>query len=420
MLRVQISQARPGMRLALAVRHPTSAVALLKDGYVLDDLTLRRLAVMQISELWVDYPGTDVIRKFISPTVIATRAQVLDAVIGMFNSVHQDAHAPLEFDHYRTTLQALIESIVTEPVAASYLSEVGRDGGSDMQHCAEVCFLSLLLGLKLEGYLVEQRKRLKAEHARNVVSLGLGALLHDIGLMQLPPELPPELRAPYDPHEPNLDPRWREHVALGHRMVTGEIEASAAGVVLQHHQHFDGSGFPPARGDDGRPQGLAGESIHVFARIVCVANHFDRLRHRGEGQGRPRVAVLHEMLCGPLRRRFDPVILAALPQVVPAYAPGSIVRLNTGHQVAVVQWHPESPCQPTVQLLDEALDQRFGLQGEPTCYDLRSRDDLWIVEQDGVDVTRYNFVLLLRNHAGENPADRPLSNASAPQRRLAG
>jgi response regulator RpfG family c-di-GMP phosphodiesterase len=416
MLRVQINQAKAGMRLATPVRHPNTAVVLLKEGFVLDNMTVNRLADLQINEVWVEYPGTELIRRYISPTLLESRTELLESVIGMFDTVHQDAHAPLEFAHYRSTLQGLIESIVAEPIAASYLSEVGRDGGSDMQHCAEVCFLSLLLGLKLEGYLVDQRKRLKMEHARNVVSLGLGALLHDIGLMRLPAEL----RAPYDPRDLDPDPRWREHVMLGHKMVTGEIEASAACMVLQHHQHFDGSGFPHSRGDDGLSQGLSGESIHVFARIVCVANHFDRLRHRGEGRVRPRVAVLHEMLCGPLRRRFDPVILAALPQVVPAYAPGSIVRLNTGQQVAVVQWHPESPCQPTVQILGEALDQRFGHRNDPVHHDLRTRNDLWIVEQDGVDVTRYNFVLLLRNQAGEEEANRPLSNTSPPQRRAAG
>jgi HD-GYP domain-containing protein (c-di-GMP phosphodiesterase class II) len=396
MLRVHISQAKPGMRLSLALRHPASAVILLKDGFTLDELTLQRLRDLHVNEVWVDYPGTELIRQYLSPVVIENRGQLLDSVVSMFDTLHRDAHAPLDFNHYRQTLRDMIESLVAEPVAASFLAEAGRDGGSQMQHCAEVCFLSLLLGLKLEGYLVDQRKRLRPEHARNVVTLGMGAILHDIGVTQLPPEL----RLPYDPHAARLNPRWQEHVTLGHKMVTGLIEPSAAGVVLQHHQHFDGSGFPqfpdPDRDFD---VGMTGEEIHVFARIVCVANHFDRLRHRPDGTQLPRVAVMHEMLCTPLRLRFDPVVLAALPQIMPAFAPGSIVTLNNGQAAAVLGWHGDSPCQPTVQVVDDALDQRWGRVSEPACYDLRGRNDLWIVAQDGVDVARYNFVMAMRNQA---------------------
>src|SRR5207247_1230985 len=91
----------------------------------------------------------------------------------------------------------------------------------------------------------------------------------------------------------------------------------------------------------------------VFARIVCLANHFDRLRQLGDGSVQPRVRVLKQMISTTLATRFDPVILGALPLVVPAFPPGSMVRLNTGDMAVVTNWHPEAPCQPVVQVISD-------------------------------------------------------------------
>jgi hypothetical protein len=148
---------------------------------------------------------------------------------------------------------------------------------------------------------------------------------------------------------------------------------------------------------DGVQRGLAGEDIHVFARIACVANHFDRLRRPFEGPPQPRVRVLRTMLGTAIASRFDPVILATLPSVVPAYPPGSIIKLSNGLRAVVIRWHTEAPCQPTVQLLDESGNHPDTTLAETTVnheFDLRQQPDLRIVEHDDVDVSGDNFRLI--------------------------
>ena len=46
---------------------------------------------------------------------------------------------------------------------------------------------------------------------------------------------------------------------------------AAAIVALQHHERWDGAGYP---------QGLAGENIHIFGRIAAIADVFDALSHK--------------------------------------------------------------------------------------------------------------------------------------------
>jgi len=386
MLRVPLAQAKPGMKLAVEIRHPKTGQRLLGEGFELDEHLIEKLDELEIHEVWIDYPNTDQIRKYVSPEVARAHGRMVSMITGLFTMVHREAHANVEFPQYRRTLRELIETLVGNPLSSTYILEAGGGASNELRHAAEVCFLSMLLGLKLQGYLIMQRRRLSPTQARNVVSLGIGAMVHDIGMG----EVGEETRERYERFRDERDEEWRRHVTLGHRKASGLIPPAASGVVLHHHQHYDGSGFPEMIDADGRQRGLIGDEIHVFARIACVANHFDRLRRPAEGRVEPRVRVLRHMLMSELTRRFDPVVLAAVPLVVPAYPPGSMVTLNTGQRAMVYDWHPECPCQPTVQLID---DRRRRGVAEPVRYDLRDRNDLLIVEAEGSDISQDNFRL---------------------------
>jgi len=378
------------MTLAMPVLHPRSGNILLKAGFELNDRLIRKLRELSVTECWVEYPSTDDICRFISPSIQQRKSELTSLIAGLFDTLHQDAHAKLEFSEYRRVLRSLIEELVTDPMAAAYFAEMGGTCGNELRHASEVCFLSILLGLHLREYLIHERSRLGATQAREVLSLGLGAIVHDIGKLQLDEDVLYRCHVTAD----ESNPAWQSHVAIGHRMLSGTIRPAAAGVILQHHQYFDGTGFPKevALSEGGR-RGLQGREIHVFARIVNVANHFDRLRRRHDGSMMPRVRVLRQMLDGPLTPRFDPVVLQALPQVAPAYPPGSMVRLTTGEYAVVVDWDPAAPCRPVVRFIHPDVL----LRGEPDRpgerVDLREEPDLHIIEHDGFDVSEDNFDL---------------------------
>ena len=65
----------------------------------------------------------------------------------------------------------------------------------------------------------------------------------------------------------------QRHPDIGFHLLKGSerpILRAAAIIAYQHHEKYDGSGYP---------QGLRGEEIHIYARIVAVADVFDALTH---------------------------------------------------------------------------------------------------------------------------------------------
>lgn len=93
------------------------------------------------------------------------------------------------------------------------------------------------------------------------------APLHDAGKIGIPDEV---LHKP-GPHSEAEREIMRTHVELGRRMLDrpgSPVLAAAVIVASQHHERWDGQGYP---------EGLAGEQIHVFGRIIAVVDVFDAL-----------------------------------------------------------------------------------------------------------------------------------------------
>jgi len=179
-------------------------------------------------------------------------------------------------------------------------------------------------------------------------------------------------------------------VHIGYELVHGHVGPAAAAAVLHHHQAWDGSGFPRRISLDGVSRPVGGDRIHVFARIVAGADLFDRVRHAG-GVEIPTVRALRLIRDRHVGSRLDPMIFKALLAVVPAYAPGSIVRLSDGQRAVVTEWFPDDPCRPTVHA-GEDIDAGFtGADPRLTRVALREHPSLSIVQADGHDVSRDNF-----------------------------
>lgn len=135
------------------------------------------------------------------------------------------------------------------------------------------------------GVIEEQRSKETANHTKRVTlyakvlaeKLGLAreqvellvaaSPLHDIGKLGIPDEvlLKPGL---FDEHERRI---MENHPRIGYEMLKHsrrDILMAAGTIAYQHHEKWDGSGYP---------RGLKGEEIHIFGRIVAVADVFDAL-----------------------------------------------------------------------------------------------------------------------------------------------
>jgi HD-GYP domain-containing protein (c-di-GMP phosphodiesterase class II) len=102
-----------------------------------------------------------------------------------------------------------------------------------------------------------------SESQRN--ALGLAARLHDVGNLSLPKSLLLQPCALSDAERTLM----QGHVAYGVRLLNGvDLGADVAGIIEQHHERLDGSGYPA---------GLSGEQIRIEARILAVADVIDAM-----------------------------------------------------------------------------------------------------------------------------------------------
>jgi response regulator RpfG family c-di-GMP phosphodiesterase len=188
-----------------------------------------------------------------------------------------DALNSLE-DAYRSTLRALTAALETRDLethghserVVTYSLRLGREYGLDSQ-------------------------RIKA--------LEFGSLLHDIGKIGVPDSI---LRKPAK----LTDQEWvrmREHPAHGQQILRGiHFLEGAARVVAQHHEKWDGSGYP---------LGLHGEDIDLCARIFSVADAFDAMtsdRVYRKGKSYEAAAKELDVWAG---RQFDPKVVEAFHRV---------------------------------------------------------------------------------------------------------
>jgi putative two-component system response regulator len=179
---------------------------------------------------------------------------------------------------YRSTLKALTSALET------------RDSETH-GHSERVVSYSLRLGREF-GLSSEQMK-----------SLEFGSLLHDIGKIGVPDAI---LRKPAKLTEEEWE-RMREHPLHGQQILRGiEFLQGAARVVAQHHEKWDGSGYP---------LGLSGEDIDVCARIFSVADAFDAITSdRVYRRGKSYEAAAQE-LDDWAGRQFDPRVVEAFHRV---------------------------------------------------------------------------------------------------------
>jgi HD-GYP domain-containing protein (c-di-GMP phosphodiesterase class II) len=348
LLIVPLEEAKPGMTLAMTVTHPDHPEQdLLRRNFVLDQAVIDKMRHLGIGHIFVDYPGLDDLDKYLAPTLSPERQALYQQVKKGFNAF-QKANSPiLDFDDYYKGTRDFITTLLSNGRNPIYLDELSTRMGADaVRHSMAVAHMALIIGIKLERYLIQQRHRLAPAQAREVVNLGVAGMLHDIGKTRLPESLQRQhmLCAVNDAQRAE----WEAHTRHGYEMVRDEVEPTAAAAILHHHQHFDGTGFP-VRETAGFKDRFSGQRIHIFARILCAANLFDRLTMSEDGKRRRANIEILRIMEQRYAALLDPEILQVLPKVVPPYPPGGRVTLSDGRKAIVVALDPENPYSPTVK-----------------------------------------------------------------------
>jgi HD-GYP domain-containing protein (c-di-GMP phosphodiesterase class II) len=140
----------------------------------------------------------------------------------------------------------------------------------------------------------------------DLVALYRGALIHDIGKMQIPAAI---LLKP-GPLNAEEERQMRAHPVIGESIVRPVLSAGAElTIVRHHHERFDGGGYP---------DGLAGHKIPILARIVSVCDAYDALTIDRPYRTRRKPEEAIETLMRGAGQQWDRELVSILLSELPA------------------------------------------------------------------------------------------------------
>jgi HD-GYP domain-containing protein (c-di-GMP phosphodiesterase class II) len=225
--------------------------------------------------------------------------------------------------------RAIVDKMLGEQDLCIRMLVVGAGDKASM-HAMNVAVVSLLMG-RCFGFADEEMQ-----------DLGVGAMLHDVGKI----DLPPRLRHREDNFSPNELRVYQEHVEAG--LVQARrmgLSAGATAVIAQHHEHADGTRFP---------EKLNSDRMMMAARIVALVNRYDNLCNP---HLLARAMTPHEslsLLFAQGRSKYDTSILGAFIKMMGVYPPGSLVQLTDDRYALVVAVNSTRPLKPSVLVHDPA------------------------------------------------------------------
>jgi HD-GYP domain-containing protein (c-di-GMP phosphodiesterase class II) len=173
-----------------------------------------------------------------------------------------------------------------------------------------------------------------------ILQITPGALLHDVGMLRLPRNILDKKGGLSEEERRQV----KAHPLHGYKIVIKELSYSEeVGVVaLQHHERWDGAGYP---------QRTAGAAIDIGARIVSVADAFEAMVSQKSYRTSMVGYQAIKNLMADNSRRFDPSVLKILIKIMGIYPIGSIVLLSNAALARVIEVHGEAPLRPKIHLL---------------------------------------------------------------------
>ncbi len=303
-----------------------------------------------IHAVWVEDPlseGIEPDELLPEPVRAETAARVAGALDQARQAIGSSQRLAAEALNDLHEVVALIAAnIVDSPDAALCLGDLAAADQYTHRQSVDVTALGLLIARALwraEGWVDYQGRRRWDRIEERLAKLGFGLLLHDIGKMVVPAEV---LNKPgkLDAQEWAL---MQTHPDAGVALLSSDtISPLVRSVVRDHHERFDGSGYP---------RGLAGEKIAEFPRIAAVADVYDAITSQRPyaSASPPNVGV--RIVSEGSGTAFDPTIVAVFRRLVLPYPVGTEVTLPDGRIGVVAVADPDRPLEPVVRVEGDEL-----------------------------------------------------------------
>ncbi|MDO9599608.1 MAG: HD-GYP domain-containing protein [Azoarcus sp.] len=343
-----------------------------------DDSTLRKVRALKTHEVYIDTDrGLDVTNaptleeaehkldeqleaiaiKPAPPTVPTTLAGEKQRA----RNLHRDANVivrnmmgdirlgkQIELEQIEPLVERIVESIFRQQDALLPLARLKNHDEYTFQHSVSVCTLmtSFARALELPREIIHE--------------IAIGALLHDVGKAKVSDDI---LNKPAKLTDAEFT-KMKSHVVQSKLILLGTpgISNIALDVAAQHHERFDGTGYPNK---------LKGDQISLYGQMGAIVDVYDAITsNRVYHKGMPPTEALRKLLEWS-KFHFKPDMVQAFIRAIGIYPSGSLVRLESGRLAVVQEQHADKLMQPTVKVM-------FHTKGHyltPEVVDLRHSQD---------------------------------------------
>jgi len=282
----------------------------------------------------------------------------------------------------RGVVQELIVNIVKDSQTMIGLIQSKDKNDTLARKSVNVCILALAFGKHIG---IPKDK---------MYELGLGALLHDIGMVQIPSRILLK-KQPLTPAERTIMEKHTEY-GLAILAKTQEIPVNVLKIVHSHHERMDGKGYP---------QKLQAKEIGLLVRMVTIVSVYEALtRERFYTETLSPVAALKYLYTSG-KAIFDAPLVEKFIQALGIYPSGCVVELNSGEIGVVVNVNPQDRLRPTLRIVTNAQKQLLAQESVLELAD-RTTKDIEIIKTLAMDDPIIELLMTLHEQAkgGANEA----------------
>lgn len=326
---IDVNKAEEGMILARDIYATTKDVLLLKKGAKISSSNIADLKAHHIRSIFVCNGLYDNLE--MEPLINnALRDKAVKEMYAVYktNSMNELTIGTKEMERLTSVSDMIVDQVMSSPALSVSIKNLQSFDEYTYHHCVCVSALSVAIASALD---------LDRDTMRRV---GLSALLHDVGKIQVGLEL---INKPGKFTQAEFElvkkhPLYGADYLKKHELVDFDVYNG----VLTHHEKFDGSGYP---------FGLAAGNIPLFGRILAVADVYDALTSNRPYRASKTPSEAYEFLLGGVNSHFDNDMVKAFAKRVAPYPIGMTVELSNGDKGLVINVDPETPLRPTINSL---------------------------------------------------------------------
>ena len=237
----------------------------------------------------------------------------------------------VEVGRLQEVVESMLDNLLQDPAAVLGLTAIKGHDDYTLNHSINVCILAISLGTALG--LTQDDLR----------SLGLAALLYDIGKVRVPEDVLMK-SGPLTSDEWALVKKHSEEGAdLLKRLNISDKMPMV--VAYEHHQRHDLLGYPDS----------SGAEQHLFSKIVAVCDAYDAMTTNRPFRREIRPDKALAVLMQGREKAYDPGVTKQLVAMLGIYPMGAVVTLDDGTTAVVYRVNSDDLLHPRVKVLADAV-----------------------------------------------------------------